>query len=202
LGGQIFIDGREVTIGSVKSAIRHGIAYVPEDRKVQGLNLLDTVKATIVSAGIDRVLHHGVIDLDAEGRWAEQYRTMMRIKAPNVEIGVNTLSGGNQQKVIVAKWMFTQPVLAILDEPTRGIDVGAKYEIYGLIDELADQGKGVVMISSELPELLGVCDRIYTVFEGRITSVSDARVATQESLMRSMTGLDSSPDSHNQEDPS
>jgi putative multiple sugar transport system ATP-binding protein len=193
LGGQIFIDGREVSIGSVKSAIRHGIAYVPEDRKVQGLNLLDTVKNTIVSAGIDRVLRHGVIDLDAEGSWAEQYRQMMRIKAPSVDIGVNTLSGGNQQKVIVAKWMFTEPVVAILDEPTRGIDVGAKYEIYTLIDDLADQGKGVVMISSELPELLGVCDRVYTVFEGRITSVSEAGQATQESLMRSMTGLDAIP---------
>jgi putative multiple sugar transport system ATP-binding protein len=97
------------------------------------------------------------------------------------------LSGGNQQKVVVAKWMFTEPVLASLDEPTRGIDVGAKYEIYTLIDELADEGKGVVLISSELPELLGVCDRIYTVFEGHITSVTDARDATQESLMRQMT---------------
>ncbi|MDR0284999.1 MAG: ATP-binding cassette domain-containing protein, partial [Propionibacteriaceae bacterium] len=97
------------------------------------------------------------------------------------------LSGGNQQKVVVAKWMFTEPVLAIFDEPTRGIDVGAKYEIYGLVNDLADQGKGVLLISSELPELLGVCDRIYTIFEGRITSVTAARDATQESLMRQMT---------------
>jgi len=185
--GQILIDGQPVEITTVKAAIQNGIAYCPEDRKVQGLNLLDDIKRTIVSAGIDRITNHGVIDLDQEGRSAERYREAMRIKAPSVDTVVSTLSGGNQQKVVVSKWMFTEPVLAILDEPTRGIDVGAKYEIYTLINDLADQGKGVVMISSELPELLGVCDRIYTVFEGRITSVTDATDATQESLMRQMT---------------
>ncbi len=186
-GGQIFIDGREVVVTSVKEAIAHGIAYVPEDRKMLGLNLLDTIKGTISSAGIDRISKRGVIDLEAAAAAAERYRTAMRIKAASVDVGVSTLSGGNQQKVVLSKWMFTEPRLAILDEPTRGIDVGAKYEIYGLINELADQGKGVVMISSELPELLGVCDRIYTVFEGRITGEADARTATQESLMRQMT---------------
>ena len=186
-GGQIFIDGREVEVTSVKEAIAHGIAYVPEDRKMLGLNLLDTIKGTISSAGIDRIAKRGVIDLEAASAAAERYRTAMRIKAASVDVGVSTLSGGNQQKVVLSKWMFTEPRLAILDEPTRGIDVGAKYEIYGLINELADQGKGVVMISSELPELLGVCDRIYTVFEGRITGEADARTATQESLMRQMT---------------
>jgi len=187
LAGEVLIDGKKVEITSVKSAIRHGLAYCPEDRKVQGLNLLDDIKKTIVAAGIDRICNRSVIDLDKEGVYAEEYRKKMRIKAPSVDVGVNTLSGGNQQKVVVAKWMFTEPVLAILDEPTRGIDVGAKYEIYGLIDELADQGEGVIMISSELPELLGVCDRIYTVFEGRITSVTNAKDATQEALMRQMT---------------
>jgi len=154
---------------------------------VQGLNLLDDLKTTIVSAGIDRVVQHGVIDLDAESTAAEQYRQLLHVRATSVDVNVNTLSGGNQQKTVLAKWMFTEPSLAILDEPTRGIDVGAKYEIYGLIDQLADQGKGVIMISSELPELLGVCDRIYTVFEGRITSMTNAADATQESLMRQMT---------------
>ncbi len=101
--------------------------------------------------------------------------------------GVNKLSGGNQQKVVLAKWMFTDPDLLILDEPTRGIDVGAKYEIYGIIQQLADQGKGVIVISSELPELLGLCDRIYTVFEGAITGVIDKADATQENLMKQMT---------------
>ncbi len=186
-GGQMLIDGREVVVTSVKSAIAHGIAYVPEDRKMLGLNLLDTIKGTIASAGIDRIANRGVIDLQNEAAAAERYRTAMRIKAASVDVGVSTLSGGNQQKVVLSKWMFTEPRLAILDEPTRGIDVGAKYEIYGLINELADQGKGVIMISSELPELLGLCDRIYTVFEGRITGEADARTATQESLMRQMT---------------
>ena len=186
-GGEIRINGRPARITSVKSAIQHGIAYCPEDRKVQGLNLLDDVKKTIVAAGIDRITNHSVIDLDQEAVLAEQYRQAMRIKAPSVDTLVSTLSGGNQQKVVVSKWMFTEPVLAILDEPTRGIDVGAKYEIYTLIHDLADQGKGVIMISSELPELLGICDRIYTVFEGRITSVTNAADATQESLMRQMT---------------
>jgi len=187
--GRIFIDGQEVIIPSVQAAIEHGISYVPEDRKTLGLNLLDNVKDTIVSAGLRRISRWSVIDAEAEIAAAEEYRDAMRIKAASIDVVVSTLSGGNQQKAVLAKWMFTQPRLAILDEPTRGIDVGAKYEIYSLINELADQGKGVVMISSELPELLGVCDRIYTVFEGRITGESDAKTATQESLMHQMTGL-------------
>jgi putative multiple sugar transport system ATP-binding protein len=186
-GGQIFIDGEPVTVTSVQSAIAHGIAYVPEDRKMLGLNLLDTIKDTIVSAGLGRITKRGVIDAQAEIAAAEEYREAMRIKAASIHVGVSTLSGGNPQKVVLSKWMFTEPRLTILDEPTRGIDVGAKYEIYGLINDLAAQGKGVIMISSELPELLGVCDRIYTVFEGRITGEADAKTATQESLMRQMT---------------
>ena len=187
IAGTILIDGEEVQITSVPSAIAHGLSYVPEDRKVLGLNLLDNVKNTIVSAGINRISTRSVIDMEAEVAAAEDYRMAMNIKAASINVGVSTLSGGNQQKVVLAKWMFTQPSLAILDEPTRGIDVGAKYEIYGLINRLADEGKGVVMISSELPELLGVCDRIYTVFEGRITGEMTAAEATQESLMRLMT---------------
>ena len=186
-GGQILINGEEVEIPSVQAAIAAGISYVPEDRKVLGLNLLDNVKDTIVSAGIGRISRRTVIDLEAEINAAEEYRRAMNIKASSIDVGVSTLSGGNQQKVVLAKWMFTQPSVAILDEPTRGIDVGAKYEIYGLIHRLADEGKGVVMISSELPELLGICDRIYTVFEGRITGELLAADATQESLMRLMT---------------
>jgi len=186
-GGQILINGEPVEIPSVRAAIARGISYVPEDRKVLGLNLLDNVKDTIVAAGIGRISRNTVIDLEAEINAAEEYRKAMNIKAASIDVGVSTLSGGNQQKVVLAKWMFTQPSLAILDEPTRGIDVGAKYEIYGLIHRLADEGKGVVMISSELPELLGICDRIYTVFEGRITGELLSAEATQESLMRLMT---------------
>jgi putative multiple sugar transport system ATP-binding protein len=188
LGGQITIDGRPVQLGTVQQAIDHGIAYVPEDRKVQGLNLLDTIADTIVASDLRRVTRRRVLDPDAVELAAERYRTSLNIKTPSVREGVVKLSGGNQQKVLLGKWMFPEPDLLILDEPTRGVDVGAKYEIYGLVQRLADAGKGVVVISSELPELLGLCDRIYTIFEGRITGVLDRSEATQESLMRLMTG--------------
>jgi putative multiple sugar transport system ATP-binding protein len=128
-----------------------------------------------------------VVDKDEEFRVAEEYRKSLRTKAPSVNDGVATLSGGNQQKVVLSKWMFTDPELLILDEPTRGIDVGAKYEIYGIIQRLADQGKGVIVISSELPELLGLSDRIYTIFEGAITGELTRTEANQESLMKLMT---------------
>ena len=128
-----------------------------------------------------------VIDKVEEHRAAESYRKSLRIKAPRVDEGVNKLSGGNQQKVVLAKWMFTDPDLLILDEPTRGIDVGAKTEIYGIIRDLAASGKGIILISSELPELLGVSDRIYTIFEGAITSNMSADEANPETLLKSMT---------------
>jgi putative multiple sugar transport system ATP-binding protein len=185
--GQIYIDGKAVSIPTVQSAISHGIAYVPEDRKTLGMNLLDTIRKTIVSAGLRKISHLSMIDEDAELIAAEEYRKSLRIKTPSVNEGVNKLSGGNQQKVVLGKWMFTGPEILILDEPTRGIDVGAKYEIYGLIQRLADAGKGVVVISSELPEVIGLCDRIYTVCEGRISGVVDHADADQEKLMRLMT---------------
>ena len=118
---------------------------------------------------------------------AERYRRDLRTKTPSTEVGVATLSGGNQQKVVLSKWMYTSPKVLILDEPTRGIDVGAKYEIYKLIHRLADEGKAVIVISSELPELLGISDRIYTICEGAITGCLEAKDADQESLMRRMT---------------
>ena len=189
-GGQMFKDGEEIELPNVSSAIEHGLAYVSEDRKVLGLNLLDTIKRSIVSAKLSKISHGGVVDDLAEHAAAEQYRTSMRIKTPSVDEGVGKLSGGNQQKVVLAKWMFSDPDLLILDEPTRGIDVGAKYEIYSIINSLAAQGKGVIVISSELPELLGISDRIYTVFEGQITDCLSADEATPEALMRSMTSAD------------
>jgi putative multiple sugar transport system ATP-binding protein len=128
-----------------------------------------------------------VVDDFKEHSIADDYRKSLRIKTPTVDEGVSKLSGGNQQKVVLAKWMFTDPELLILDEPTRGIDVGAKYEIYGIIQKLADQGKGVIVISSELPELLGLSDRIYTIFEGAITGEVTREDANQESLMKLMT---------------
>ncbi|MGW4467606.1 multiple monosaccharide ABC transporter ATP-binding protein [Micromonospora sp. NBC_01796] len=187
LSGRIFKDGREVVLKSVSDAIDHGLAYVSEDRKSIGLNLLDDIKTSMVSAKLSKVSSYGVLDQVKEYRAAEGYRTSLRVKAPTVDEGVTKLSGGNQQKVVLAKWMFTDPDLLILDEPTRGIDVGAKYEIYGIIQRLADQGKGVVIISSELPELIGLCDRIYTVFEGTITGNIDKRDADPETLLKQMT---------------
>ena len=189
VSGTIVKDGAEIELVDVPTAIRHGLAYVSEDRKVLGLNLLDTIKRSTVSAKLSKIARRGVVDERLEHTVAEDYRRALRIKTPSVEVGVSTLSGGNQQKVVLAKWMFTDPDLLILDEPTRGIDVGAKYEIYQIINELAASGKGVIVISSELPELLGISDRIYTVFEGRITDCLDAADATPEALMRSMTSL-------------
>jgi len=187
LGGSIKIRGKQVRIPSVTSAIRQGIAYVPEDRKTLGLNLIDNIRKTIVSANLKAILQGRLLDLDQEFYVAEKYRRSLNIKTRSVNAGVTTLSGGNQQKLVLGKWMFTEPDVLILDEPTRGIDVGAKYEIYRLIHELADQGKAVVIVSSELPELLGMADRIYTIFEGSVTGVLDRRDADQEKLMRMMT---------------
>jgi putative multiple sugar transport system ATP-binding protein len=187
ISGTVAKDGRKIALKNVSQAIRHGLAYVTEDRKVLGLNLLDDIKATTVSAALRKITKGLVVDDREEFTVAENYRKALRVKAPSVHEGVSKLSGGNQQKVVLAKWMFTDPDLLILDEPTRGIDVGAKYEIYGIIQQLANQGKGVIVISSELPELLGLSDRIYTIFEGSITGVLDKDEASQESLMKLMT---------------
>ncbi|HEY1105868.1 sugar ABC transporter ATP-binding protein [Agromyces endophyticus] len=187
LSGTIVKDGQEIVLKDVESAIDHGLAYVSEDRKQLGLNLLDSIKRSIVAAKLSKISKRGVVDDSQEFGIAEDYRKQLRIKTPSVDVGVSKLSGGNQQKVVLAKWMFTDPDLLILDEPTRGIDVGAKYEIYTIIQALAAQGKGVILISSELPELLGIADRIYTVFEGQITDNIPASEANPEALMRSMT---------------
>ena len=190
LSGTLVKDGKEIRVRNVGEAIENGIAYVSEDRKALGLNLLDDIKRSIVSAKLSKISKADVVDEVAEYQVSEQYRKSLRIKTPTVYEGVNKLSGGNQQKVVLAKWMFTDPDILILDEPTRGIDVGAKTEIYAIIRELAAQGKGVIMISSELPELLGVSDRIYTIFEGAITSEISADRADPETLMKSMTSTE------------
>ncbi len=187
LSGTVILRGEEVTMSTPAAAIRAGLAYVPEDRKILGLNLLDSIKVTTVAANLKAIVRRGLIDSGMEYEVAEGYRQSMRTKAPSVDVGVATLSGGNQQKVVLSKWMFPDPDVLILDEPTRGIDVGAKFEIYRLIQELSDEGKGVVMISSELPELLGMTHRIYTICEGRITGVVNTADTNQEQLMRMMT---------------
>ncbi len=190
--GTIKIKGKEVKLNSVESAIKHGIAYVPEDRKNLGLNLLDSIKKTISSANLDGIKTGKLLDMEKETRVANKYKESLKIKLNDVADKITTLSGGNQQKVVLGKWMFTGPDILILDEPTRGIDVGAKYEIYKLIHELAKQGKAVIVVSSELPELIGITDRIYTIFEGEITGMLDSKEAKQETLMKMMTSTSDS----------
>ncbi|MFJ5222526.1 multiple monosaccharide ABC transporter ATP-binding protein [Streptomyces sp. NPDC088400] len=187
ISGTVFKDGQEIRTKTVPEAVAHGIAYVTEDRKQYGLNLIDTIGRNITLGALSKVSRRGVVDEHEETRVAESYRKSMNIKAPTVFEQVGRLSGGNQQKVVLSKWIFTGPEVLILDEPTRGIDVGAKYEIYTVIDQLAAQGKAVVFISSELPELLGMCDRIYTMAAGRLTGEIARADATQEVLMRHMT---------------
>jgi putative multiple sugar transport system ATP-binding protein len=185
--GRLRLDGKELHLKTVADAIDAGLAYVSEDRKSLGLNLLDDIKTSISSAKLTKLVTGLTVDENEEFVVAEKYRRDLNIKTPSVAAGVRKLSGGNQQKVVLGKWMFTDPQVLILDEPTRGIDVGAKFEIYGIIQQLADQGRGVIVISSELPELLGLCDRIYTLAEGRITNEFARENASQESLMRYMT---------------
>ncbi|MEV0531057.1 multiple monosaccharide ABC transporter ATP-binding protein [Kitasatospora sp. NPDC050463] len=186
-GGRVLLHGREIRTRTVPEAIGHGIAYVTEDRKQLGLNLIDDISRNISLSALGKVARYGRVNHHEETRVAESFRRTMNIKAPTVFTRTGTLSGGNQQKVVLSKWIFAEPEVLILDEPTRGIDIGAKAEIYTVIAELAAQGKAVLVISSELPELLGLCDRIYTMAEGRITGEVARADATQESLMRLMT---------------
>ncbi|MCH5677120.1 multiple monosaccharide ABC transporter ATP-binding protein [Streptomyces gilvus] len=186
-GGTVLKDGTEIRTKTVSEAVDNGIAYVTEDRKHYGLNLIDTINRNISLTALTKVAKRGVVDEHEERQVAEGFRKSMNIKAPTVFEPVGKLSGGNQQKVVLSKWIFAGPDVLILDEPTRGIDVGAKYEIYTVIDQLAAQGKAVVFISSELPELLGMCDRIYTMAAGRLTGEVPRAEATQEVLMRHMT---------------
>lgn len=183
ISGSILIDGQEVRLHSVKDAIDHKIAYVTEDRKGNGLILSNPIKINTTLSNLDEVSRHSVIDKDKEYGVAIEYKEKLRTKCPTVEQNVGNLSGGNQQKVLLAKWMFADPDVLILDEPTRGIDVGAKYEIYCIINQLVAEGKSVIMISSELPEVLGMCDRIYVMNEGKMVGEIPAGDATQELIM-------------------
>ncbi|WP_405089890.1 sugar ABC transporter ATP-binding protein [Micromonospora sp. NBC_01392] len=185
--GRVFVNGRQVRPRTVAEAIAAGIAYATEDRKHYGLNLIDDVRGNISAAALGKLARNGWIDGNEEITVAERGRRDMNIKAPSVMSVVGKLSGGNQQKVVLAKWLFTDPDVLILDEPTRGIDVGAKFEIYTIVNRLVADGKAVVIISSELPELLGMCDRIYTLAAGRITGEVPVGDATQENLMELMT---------------
>ena len=184
ISGQLYKDGEEIHLHTVAQAVQHGLAYVTEDRKGDGLVLSNSIKHNITLSRLGFVSNNGVLDPYKELSMAEEYRQKLNIKTPSVEQYVNNLSGGNQQKVLVAKWMYAQPEIMMLDEPTRGIDVGAKYEIYCIINDMAAEGKSILMISSELPELLGMCDRIYVMCEGRMVGELPAAEASQEVIMK------------------
>ncbi|AMC94513.1 ABC transporter ATP-binding protein [Erysipelothrix larvae] len=189
ISGEIILNGKKVVFNSVKDAIDSGLAYVTEDRKEAGLILNDTVNKNISLSSLDEICHYGVVDQHEEVSAAEKYRTMLNIKTPSVHQQVGNLSGGNQQKVVLSKWLMTNPDVLILDEPTRGIDVGAKFEIYKLMNEIARVGKGVIMISSDLPELIGMSDRVYALCEGRITGEIPRDQLTEETVMQHMLGV-------------
>ncbi|QQO21185.1 sugar ABC transporter ATP-binding protein [Bradyrhizobium diazoefficiens] len=186
ISGRIRLEGREMVLPSVAAAIDAGLAYVTEDRKQLGLILADDVRKNITLASLDQVAPSRVIDDIAELKIASDYRTRMRIRCSDVYQETGQLSGGNQQKVVLSKWLMTDPKVLILDEPTRGIDVGAKYEIYCIINELAEAGRGVVVISSEMPELLGICDRICVMNDGAFVGEFAGTEATQEKIMRAI----------------
>ena len=186
--GNVLVDGKSTNIQKPADAIKEGLAYVSEDRKRYGLVLgMDITKNTTLTA-LNKVMKLKVIDHALEVKSADDITRKMKLKAPNLEAKVGQLSGGNQQKVVLSKWLLNDPKVLILDEPTRGIDVGAKYEIYKIINELVNQGVGIVIISSELPEVLGMSDRILVMSEGKITGEFQREEATQEKIMTCATG--------------
>ena len=184
--GEVLLHGKPADTSTVSRAVAAGLAYATEDRKVYGLNLIDNIKHNVTIANLPGVSAHGVIDDMRELKVANEYRRKTNIRSSSVYQITGNLSGGNQQKVVLSKWLFANPDMLILDEPTRGIDVGAKYEIYTIINQLAAEGKGILMISSEMPELLGICDRIYVLNEGRIVGEMAAGEASQEKIMRAI----------------
>jgi putative multiple sugar transport system ATP-binding protein len=186
IAGEVRIHGREADVSTIPKAMAAGLAYVTEDRKVYGLVLIDHIKHNVTLANLNGVAARGVIDEFKELKVANKYRKDLAIRCSSVYQTTVNLSGGNQQKVVLSKWLFAGPDVLILDEPTRGIDVGAKYEIYSIINALAEQGKAVIFISSEMPELLGISDRIYVMNEGRFVAEMKAQEASQEKIMRAI----------------
>ena len=184
ISGKIIKDGKELTLKSVRQAIDNGLAYVTEDRKSAGLVLMQDIKSNISLANLKKISRRNFVDDYKELQVAEDYRKKLNIKSSSILQNTGNLSGGNQQKVVLSKWIFTDPEILILDEPTRGIDVGAKYEIYTIINKLADEGKSIMFISSELPEILGICDRVYVMNEGKIVGELSKEEASQESIMK------------------
>ncbi|WP_058305920.1 multiple monosaccharide ABC transporter ATP-binding protein [Gracilibacillus massiliensis] len=196
ISGELYKNGKQIKANTVSQAIEQGIAYVSEDRKTYGLNLIDDIKRNITLSNLKRISKSSVIDQNKEVVESQSLREKLNIKTPSLEQVAGNLSGGNQQKVVLSKWIFTEPDILILDEPTRGIDVGAKFEIYTQINELAAQGLAVLVISSELPEVLGLSDRIYVMNEGKITGELQRDEADQENVMRYMTGTGGTSDAN------
>src|SRR3990167_9280772 len=186
ISGEVRLHGQPIDVSTVEKAVRHGLAYVTEDRKGNGLVLNEDIQFNTSLANLPGVSFASVIDSGQEHRVAQDYREKLRIRCSGVDQKTLNLSGGNQQKVVLSKWLFTSPEVLILDEPTRGIDVGAKYEIYTLIAQLAAEGKCVIVISSEMPELLGITDRIYVMNEGRFVAEMPTSDASQEKIMRAI----------------
>ncbi len=183
IDGEIYVQGKKVSFGHPHDAIATGVAYLSEDRKAKGLILIQDVKENITLANLRAISQRGVVDNNAEIKVANEYQASLNIKTPSIEQKVQNLSGGNQQKVSLGKWLFVKPDVLILDEPTRGIDVGAKYEIYTIMNDLVKEGLSIIMISSELPEVLGMSDRVYVVSGGRIAGEMPVEEATQEKIM-------------------
>lgn len=187
LQGEIQLHGQNKKFARPSKAIEAGIAYASEDRKGDGLILIQDIKQNITLANLKRITQFGVVDENNEIKFANDFKQALNIKTPSIEQKVMNLSGGNQQKVSIAKWLFVEPKILILDEPTRGIDVGAKYEIYTIINKLVEQGMSIIIISSELPEVLGMSDRIYVVSQGRISGELSRLEANQEAIMKLAT---------------
>jgi len=190
ISGQLIKDGKEIVLKNVRQAIDNGIAYVTEDRKSAGLVLTQDIRSNISLANLNKISTNQFVDDHEEIKVAEEYKKKLHIKASSIFQNTGDLSGGNQQKVVLSKWIFTDPEVLILDEPTRGIDVGAKYEIYSIINKLADDGKSIIFISSELPEILGVCDRVYVMNKGEIVGELSQKDASQESIMKCIMNSD------------
>ncbi|MGA1859503.1 multiple monosaccharide ABC transporter ATP-binding protein [Azospirillum sp. 11R-A] len=184
--GQAFLDGREIDVSTIAKAMGNGLAYATEDRKHYGLVLDNDIRHNVTLANLDGVAKRGVIHHEREIEVANEFRRRLRIRCSDVFQQTVNLSGGNQQKVVLSKWLFADPQVLILDEPTRGIDVGAKYEIYTIVNQLVAEGRGVILISSELPELLGVADRIYVMNEGALVAEMPAAEASQEKIMHAI----------------
>ncbi len=187
--GTITLEGKDIRIGNAREAIAYGLSLVPEDRKGQGLVLIQSILNNISLPNLDQFAGFMRLDQDSELKASLNQAKNLAIKAPNLQVTVDTLSGGNQQKVVIAKWLMSDPKILIMDDPTRGIDVGAKYEIYKLMNELAEKGVSIIMISSELEEVLGMSDRVMVMHEGRSNGILPVVEATQEKIMALATGI-------------